>query len=88
MVTTCGVWLLEKAAPWKITTFHLVIGPADWLSDFLPPAVPFFHRAIYRGSGADSGRSHVIRTRNLGPKSGVARCGEARIGVITNINSH
>ena len=26
MVTTCGVWLLEKAAPWKITTFHLVIG--------------------------------------------------------------
>ena len=44
----------------------------DWLSDFLPPAVPFFHRAIYRGSDADSGPSRVTRTRNLCPKSRVA----------------
>ena len=44
----------------------------DWLSDFLPPAVPFFHRAIYRGSDADSGLSRVIRTRNLCRKSRVA----------------
>lgn len=38
MVTTCGVWLLEKAAPWKITTFHLVIGPTDGLAVRLPAA--------------------------------------------------
>ena len=43
-----------------------------WLSGFLPPAVPFFHRAIHRGSDADSGLSRVIRTRNLCLKSRAA----------------